>query len=173
MRIVCQNHIVWGTTVRPNIKATRVSRWLRKAERNTKRGMIAEQLEALLPSAAEIKAEQDALEPPMDFPDYADDYNDDYDCWPTYAPATPEELAKMNSVEVVNICAILDRLFGADRWELRRDVSYGVQRAALHAWMEENDACYYGHERHGFSLHEAQLIAVRAGKSKVVAEDLS
>ena len=103
----------------------------------------------------------------MDMFDDSWDYQPD----PVILTATPEEIRASERVEVLNICAIIDLIFGEDSWTRR--VSFCVRDAAVRAWAEENDCAMYSAGREQFSDLAARLTAVKAGKLKVIAEDLS
>lgn len=74
----------------------------------------------------------------------------------------------------INVTHLLSHLFpdywDMKKWHLR---SYSKDRDEVKAWCEANDAIYYARDREEFSLEEAREMAIEAGKSRVVYEDLS
>ena len=74
----------------------------------------------------------------------------------------------------INVTNLLGHLFPGywdlKKWHLR---DYIKDRAEVQTWCDANDAIYYARDREEFSLEEARELAVKAGKSRVVYEDLS
>ena len=74
----------------------------------------------------------------------------------------------------VNVTFLLDHLFpdyrDMSKWHLR---SYTRDRDAVKAWCDQHDAIYYAAFREDFSFSEARELAIAAGRSVVVYEDLS
>ena len=74
----------------------------------------------------------------------------------------------------INVTHLLTHLFpdyyDMTKWHLR---SYTKDRGAVKAWCEANDAVYYAEGREDFSLDEARELAIAAGRTRVVYEDLS
>ena len=80
------------------------------------------------------------------------------------------EADSFHSVKVVNICRLLDNLFGTD-WSQRP--SYEDSGRAVMRWCKENKASYYAADRENFNLHYACEQAKGQGHNVVVVEDLS
>ena len=79
-------------------------------------------------------------------------------------------------VEVVNICTLMDQLFGKDRYSpatLATRLSYKEESAIVMAWVKDNNAHYYADPREDFFTWKGQEEAAAAGKKIVVVEDLS
>lgn len=72
--------------------------------------------------------------------------------------------------KVVNICRLIDDLFGAD-WS--KHPVYEEIGKAIMRWCEENGATYYSADRENFFIGAACDQAKTEGKSIVVVEDLS
>jgi hypothetical protein len=74
----------------------------------------------------------------------------------------------------INVTAVLDHLFpdyrDMKKWHLR---SYEADRVAIEAFCTQHGALYYARGREDFSLTEARELALEAGLSAVVYEDLS
>ena len=138
----------------------------------TAKKMIAEQLDSMNPSKAELAAA--VIEPPYENP-FDSDEDDGYYVDPIILAATDAELYAARDVEVINICAVIELIFGLDYWTNLRflQVSYKVRQAALKAYAEENGCALYAAGREHYSPLAAQLTAVKAGLKKVIAEDLS
>ena len=72
--------------------------------------------------------------------------------------------------KVVNICRLIDHLFGTD-WS--KHPVYEETGEAIMRWCEEHDAAYYSADRENFFIGAACDQAKAEGKSVVVVEDLS
>jgi hypothetical protein len=82
---------------------------------------------------------------------------------------------QIGEVEVINVCTVLEVIFGKDFWSMPFDVrpSYDLQCKAVKAWCEASGADYYCADRENFSLYVARSQAFEKGLHKVVVEDLS
>lgn len=70
----------------------------------------------------------------------------------------------------VNICDLIDHLFGTD-WT--KHPVYEETGRAIKRWCEEHDAAYYSADRENFFIGAACDQAKAEGKRVVVVEDLS
>ena len=75
-------------------------------------------------------------------------------------------------VAVINVCTLLDRLLGRDRYE-RNDVTYEEETKAVRNWLHVTGAHYYAAPREKFNEYTAIREAKKAGKTAVVVEDMS
>lgn len=82
-----------------------------------------------------------------------------------------EVMYERNGVLVVNICRLLDHLYGEDRYNFQR--SYQAERDLVQRWANNHDGHVYAAPREEFSTWKASCEAAQAGKSVVVVEDLS
>lgn len=72
--------------------------------------------------------------------------------------------------KVVNICDLLDILFGED-WT--KHPSYEEQSKVIVQWCRDSGAHLYSRPKEDFFIHEAIEEARNQSKSVVVVEDLS
>lgn len=77
--------------------------------------------------------------------------------------------AKNTVVQVVNVCDLLDVVNPG--WLDNYD--YDTNMDKVFEWCEANNAHYYAADREDFSYISAAFRAEEAGKTVVVAEDLS
>jgi hypothetical protein len=73
-------------------------------------------------------------------------------------------------IEVLNICTLIDALFGTD-WTTHPP--YMEQGAKIMAWCKENNVSYYARPRDMFFMFEAVNLAIKEGHTKVLVEDMS
>lgn len=76
----------------------------------------------------------------------------------------------IDGVTVVNICHLMDHLYGGDIW---LSVDYEAQAEDVRGWSLQNDATYYGRSRESFFVREAVDLALFKNKTIVVVEDFS
>jgi hypothetical protein len=79
---------------------------------------------------------------------------------------------RVTGVAVINVCRLLDRLFGSDRYDRPR-VSYEEESEAIRNWLHVTGAHYYAAPREDFNEYTAVRQAQEAGKTAVVVEDMS
>ena len=100
------------------------------------------------------------------------------------------ETVSFDQYKVVNICHLIDHLFGAD-WSnyTHRKIAdslnpklktggtkhptYEESGEAVMRWCEDNNAAYYAADRENFFIRAACDQASKEGKNVVVVEDLS
>jgi len=75
-----------------------------------------------------------------------------------------------NDVRVVNICTLLDKIYGKDKWF---NVDYMDYQNAVAKWCHDKNAYFYAAPRTEFSEYGACQKANSEGYSTVVVEDLS
>ena len=75
-------------------------------------------------------------------------------------------------VTVINVCALLDRLYGPE-WASDFTRDYEVTQADIQAWCMKNGSHYYSRGREDFNTYEAVDEALAKGLKVVVVEDLS
>jgi hypothetical protein len=80
------------------------------------------------------------------------------------------ETDSFDQYKVVNICHLIDHLFGAD-WS--KHPTYEESGKAVMRWCEDNNAAYYAADRENFFIRAACEEASKEGKNVVVVEDLS
>jgi|TARA_Y100000310_G_scaffold338657_1_gene428970 hypothetical protein len=80
------------------------------------------------------------------------------------------ETVSFDQYKVVNICHLIDHLFGAD-WS--KHPTYEESGEAVMRWCEDNNAAYYAADRENFFIRAACDQASKEGKNVVVVEDLS
>jgi len=82
--------------------------------------------------------------------------------------ANLEPLTNWDEIEIYNICHLMvavDPTYSMPYEEFNKKV--------LNRWLELNDAVYYAAPRENFSYYDAAETARKAGKTKVMVEDLS
>ena len=75
-------------------------------------------------------------------------------------------------VTVINVCALLDRLYGPE-WTSDFTRDYEVTQADIQGWCAKNGSHYYARGREDFSTADAVCEARAKGLNIVVVEDLS
>ena len=77
----------------------------------------------------------------------------------------------VHMIKVVNVCDLLDSLYG-DTW-FRKNLDYKYTSNGVLNWCEKNNSHYYAADREDFFEFKAVREAVEASKDCVVVEDLS
>lgn len=75
----------------------------------------------------------------------------------------------LDTVEVIPVHVLLNAIFP----EWRSAWDYKEERRRIQEWVNAHDAYYYACGREDFSIAEARNLALEAGKTIVVTEDLS
>lgn len=74
-----------------------------------------------------------------------------------------------DTVQVINICTLIDEIFGEDWWK----EGYQEINPVIMQWAKDNDVHYYAAPREDFFLWRGVRQAWEAGKTAVLVEDLS
>ena len=74
-------------------------------------------------------------------------------------------------IKVINICDLLDNLYG-NSW-FRKNLDYKYTSNGVINWCEKNNSHYYAAEHEDFFEFKAVREAIEAKKDCVVIEDLS
>lgn len=75
----------------------------------------------------------------------------------------------IDTIEVIPVAALLNAIFP----EWRSAWDYKEERRRIQEWVKTHNAYYYACGREDFSIAEARNLALEAGKTIVVTEDLS
>ena len=78
----------------------------------------------------------------------------------------------VHMVKVINVCDLLDSLYG-DTWYKVDGPDYDVTSKAVSHWCDKNNSHYYAAEREDFFEFLAVREAIEAKKDCVIVEDLS
>lgn len=75
----------------------------------------------------------------------------------------------IDDIEVIPVCALRNAIF--PDWRSAWD--YQEERRRIQEWVNAHNAYYYACGRDDFSIAEARNLALEAGKTIVVTENLS